>query len=98
MTILYRYLYLLATRHVCFTEPLVFDPFVAEVAALNPTFVQPVASSIPSGDVTGGRPSRSRFKDYSLLLGNLFEFSIWRYFFFIMLQINVICLNLCTYF
>ena len=55
-----------STRHVRFTEPLVFDPFVAEVAALDPTFVQPVASSIPSGDVTGGRPSRSRFKDSSL--------------------------------
>ena len=40
-----------------------FDQLVAEVAALNPTFVQPVASSIPSGNVTGGHPSRSRFKD-----------------------------------
>ena len=61
-----------STRHVCFTEPLVFDPLVAEVAALDPTFAEPVASSVSSGDVTGGRPSRSRFKDSSLLLGNLF--------------------------
>ena len=39
------------------------DPLVAEVAALDPTFAEPVASSIPSVDVAGRRPSRSRFRD-----------------------------------
>ena len=49
-----------------------FDPFVAEVAALNPTFAQPVASSIPSGDVTGGRPSRSLFKEFFFIVRKSF--------------------------
>ena len=49
---------------------------MAEVAALNATFVQAVASSIPSGDVTGGRPSRSRFKDFLVYCQAPFLFSI----------------------
>ena len=69
------------------------------MAALNPTFVQPVASSIPSGDVTGGHPSRSRFKDSLFIVRKSFLYlAFGAMFFFIMLQINVICLDLCTYF